>query len=176
MIGRMTKQCETFMNQPKQYEATIRLGATTETDDIESPEQLSTSSSQPDAAQIDAALKKFEGEIDQIPPAYSALKIRGRRACDRIRAGETIELKPRRVRIDRIELLTYVWPLAKVRVDCGRGTYIRSIARDIGKSLSVGGYLSQLRRTRSGNHRVDDAATIQQLQLDGVEPHLLQPT
>src|ERR1700722_5280286 len=78
LIGRMTKQCEAFMNQPKQYEATIRLGATTETDDIESPEQLSTSSSQPDAAQLVAELKKFEGEIEQIPPAYSAPKIRGR--------------------------------------------------------------------------------------------------
>lgn len=176
LVGGATKLCEAMMNQPKQYEATIRLGATTDTDDIESPEKLRTVLHPPPLPAIQAELKKFEGDIDQIPPAYSALKIRGKRACDRIRAGETIETKPRRVHIDHIQLLSYDWPLAKIRVDCGRGTYIRSIARDLGQSLGVGGYLSQLRRTRSGQHRIEQAATLEQLKADGVERYLLQPT
>src|SRR5207249_8320597 len=113
------------------------------------------------------------GDIQQIPPTYSALKINGQRACDRVRAGQSIDLKPRAVRVYQIALLNYTWPDVKVRIDCGRGTYIRAIARDLGKSLNVGVYLTALRRTRSGRFDIEQAVTIDQLRADGVERHLI---
>src|SRR5438874_5297587 len=95
LIGSATKRCETLMGQPKRYEATVKLGATTETDDPESPERPVEGAAPVDRAAIDRALVRLTGEIQQRPPAYSALKVAGRRACDRIRAGETVELEPR---------------------------------------------------------------------------------
>ncbi len=99
LIGKATKRCEDLMNQPKQYDATIRLGATTETDDPESPAQIVESATPMDESAVRDALLRFKGAIEQMPPAYSALKIAGKRACDRIRAGETVELKPRTIHI-----------------------------------------------------------------------------
>jgi len=173
MIGKATKRCEDLMNQPKQYDATICMGATSETDDSETPLQLVEGATPPDEVPLQEVLKRFIGDIQQIPPAYSALKISGKRACDRVRAGETVELRPRIVRVYDITLLHYAWPSAKVRIDCGRGTYIRAIARDVGKTLGVGGYLTELRRTRSGSFNVDQALTVEQLRVDGIEPHLI---
>ena len=173
LVGKCTKRCEELMNQPKQYEATIRLGATTETDDIESPPRPVAEAVAPDETTLRETLKRFIGDIEQIPPAYSALKINGRRACDRVRAGQKVDLKPRAARVYHIGLLNYTWPEVKVRIDCGRGTYIRAIARDLGKSLNVGGYLTELRRTRSGSFDIDHAVTLDQLRIDGVERHLI---
>ena len=169
LVGNATKRCEALMNQPKQYDATIRFGATTETDDPESPPQPVEGASPPSMELVRETLKRFIGNIEQIPPAYSALKIAGKRACDRIRQGETVEMKQRIVRIYDIALLAYDWPDAKLRIDCGRGTYIRAIARDLGKILGVGGYLTELRRTRSGDFRVEDAVTIEKLQREGAD-------
>ena len=173
LVGKATRQCEALMNQPKQYEATVRFGATTETDDPESPPAPTPGAVAPNEKSVQEKLKRFIGDIEQIPPAYSALKIAGKRACDRIRAGQTVELKPRIVRVYDIALLDYAWPDAKVRIDCGRGTYIRAIARDLGQALGVGGYLTQLRRTRSGDFDIARAVTLDQLRVDGVEPHLI---
>jgi tRNA pseudouridine55 synthase len=163
LVGTATKRCEELMNQPKQYDATIRFGATTETDDPESPAQPVAGAAAPAIELVQQSLNRFIGKIEQLPPTYSALKIAGKRACDRVRQGQTVELKPRTVQIYDIALLAYAWPDAKVRIDCGRGTYIRAIARDLGKSLGVGGYLTELRRTRSGSFRVEDAVTIETL-------------
>ena len=173
LVGNATKRCEALMNQPKQYAATVRFGATTETDDPESPPQPVEGASPPAMGLVREALKRFSGNIEQIPPAYSALKIAGKRACDRIRQGETVEIKPRIVRIYDIALLAYDWPDAKLRIDCGRGTYIRAIARDLGKILGVGGYLTELRRTKSGEFRVEDAVTIETLRREGAEHHVI---
>lgn len=173
LVGKATKRCEEMMNQPKTYDATIRLGANTETDDLESTPQPIAGATAPDESTLREALQSFIGDIQQIPPAYSALKIAGKRACDRIRAGETVELKPRTVRVYDLTLLDYAWPEAKVRIDCGRGTYIRAIARDLGKILSVGGYLTALRRTRSGAFNVDDALSIERLRTGGIAEHLI---
>jgi tRNA pseudouridine55 synthase len=152
LVGKATKQCEALMNQPKQYEATIKLGATTETDDPETPEQVRADATPVDRAAIEKILPRFIGPIQQTPPVYSALKIDGMRACDRTRAGEQIEMKPRTVQVYGIAMLRYEWPELELRIDCGRGTYIRSLARDIGAELGVGGYLLKLRRTRVGEH------------------------
>ena len=161
------------MNHPKRYEATIQLGATTETDDPESRPHATPGAIAPPEPLLREALEQFVGDILQTPPAYSAIKLSGRRACDRIRAGEMVQLKPRLIHVDEITLLEYAWPLAKVRINCGRGTYVRAIARDLGMALKVGAHLTQLRRTRSGRFDVEQAFTIEQLPADGVEPHLI---
>ena len=174
LIGKATKQCESLMDQSKQYEATIRLGAATATDDPESPERMCMSSGPVERARIEAILPGFMGAIEQIPPMYSALKIQGKRASDRVRAGQVIEMKPRIVNIYAIELMRYEWPNLDLRVDCGRGTYIRSLARDIGKALGVGGYLRQLRRTRVGPFDVSAATTIGVLERDSLAGALIE--
>lgn len=159
LLGRATRQCESIMGLPKTYEATVKLGATTETDDPES-EERSTGAPAVTMEQVRQALPRFVGEITQTPPAYSALKIGGRRAADRVRAGQAVEMRPRTVRVYAIDLLDYAWPLLSLRIDCGRGTYVRAIARDLGAALGVGGYLTQLRRTRIGPYDVGDAAKL----------------
>jgi tRNA pseudouridine55 synthase len=174
LVGKMTKRCEEMMSQPKQYLATLRFGATTETDDLESAPLPMPDAVPPEESAVRETLSRFKGEIQQIPPLFSALKINGKRACDRVRAGEEIEQKPRTVQIYDIALLEYGWPEAKIRVDCGRGTYIRAIARDLGEQLKIGGYLTALRRTRSGSFDVEKAVTLEQLRVDGIERHLVQ--
>ncbi|GIW76907.1 MAG: hypothetical protein KatS3mg104_1970 [Phycisphaerae bacterium] len=118
------------------------------------------------------------GLIQQTPPAFSALKIRGKRASDRLRQGEIIELSPRPVRIDRIDLIRYDWPDLEIRVDCGRGTYIRSIARDVGQLLGVGGYLIQLERTRIGQFTVEQSVRLETLNCENIQSfiHPIQST
>jgi tRNA pseudouridine55 synthase len=174
LVGRATKQCEMLMDQAKSYEATIKLGATTATDDPESPEEpYGAGAIRPvSRATIEAALPRFVGEILQRPPVFSALKIAGKRAADRVRAGQHVELEPRRVRVYAIELVEYQWPSLKLKIDCGRGTYIRSIARDLGEVLNVGGYLTQLRRTRIGQFTADEAVSLAALSGQNVEQHL----
>jgi len=160
LIGKATKQCEAMMGQPKEYEATVRLGATTETDDLTAPARPLEVAAPPTIDAVRSALQQQVGQILQMPPTYSALKLGGQRACDRVRAGEIVTLQPRPVRIDAIELLDYTWPDVHIRVACGRGTYIRSIARDLGAALSVGGYLTQLRRTRVGEFTTANSIAI----------------
>jgi tRNA pseudouridine55 synthase len=160
LVGKSTKLCERLMDEPKEYEATVKFGATTPTDDPESAEIPWPGGVAPVTIEaVRAALAPLTGEIVQRPPAFSALKVAGQRAYDLARDGKTVELEPRRVRVYGIELLDYAWPLARVRIDCGRGTYVRAIARDLGEALNVGGHLTQLRRTRVGPFRAEDAVS-----------------
>ncbi len=173
LVGRATKSCERLMDTPKQYEATVRLGATTPTDDPESEPELwnpkcSDTLVPPTIDQVRSALSKFVGEIIQRPPAFSALKVGGRRAYDLARKGTDVELAARPVRIYAIELLDYVWPEIRLRIDCGRGTYVRAIARDLGEALDVGGYLTTLRRTGVGAYRAEEAVSLESVSRDGV--------
>ncbi|HEX4797483.1 MAG TPA: tRNA pseudouridine(55) synthase TruB [Humisphaera sp.] len=163
LIGKATKSCEHLMDAPKQYEATIKFGANTPTDDLDSAEEPVEVRAIPALAQVSAALGAMVGEILQKPPSFSALKIGGQRAYDVARRGQAVELEPRKVRIYSAELLSYEWPLARIRVDCGRGTYIRAMARDLGAALSVGGYLTELRRTRIGAFDVSGALKLHDL-------------
>ncbi|MDB5356278.1 MAG: truB [Phycisphaerales bacterium] len=172
LVGRATKSCERLMDAPKQYEAVIKLGATTETDDPESPEQPTPNAVPPTPADVASALTKFVGEITQRPPAYSAMKVSGRRAYDIARKGGEVKLEPRPVRVYSIDLLGYEWPFVRVRIDCGRGTYIRAIARDLGAALNVGGHLTELRRTRIGDFNIAQAITLETLTAEGVAKHL----
>jgi len=138
----------------------VRLGATTETDDLTAPERPVEVTTPPTIDAVRAALQQQVGEILQMPPIYSALKLGGQRACDRVRAGENVTLQPRKIRIDAIDLLDYTWPDVRIRVACGRGTYIRAIARDLGAALRVGGYLTALRRTRVGDFTLANSIAI----------------
>lgn len=172
LIGSATKSCERLMDQAKTYDTTIKLGATTQTDDPESPEVVMNDSTVPTIDDVRAHLVKFVGAIEQRPPQFSAIKIAGKRACDRVRDGQSVELKPRMVNVYAIDLLHYEFPYLKLRIDCGRGTYIRAIARDLGESLGVGGYLTELRRTRIGEFSIDNAVTTEQLMPENVSNHL----
>ncbi len=177
MIGPATKSSERLMGQSKRYEASIKLGATTPTLDPDSAETVvdETGVMSLSREQVEGSLRTFVGTIDQIPPDFSALKIGGRRASDRARAGQTLELKPRAVRIDSIELLEMNLPLIRIQIDCGRGTYVRSIARDLGAALKVGGYLTQLRRTRIGEFDAADAVQLDEnLSLAKIDASLRQ--
>lgn len=177
LIGRCTKLCERVMGLAKQYEAIITLGATSATDDAEGPIIPADSIEQlPTLDEVDRELKKLVGLVQQLPPAFSAMKVGGRRACDRVRDGQVVTLQPRIVRIDRIEIIGFAWPELRLKIDCGRGTYVRSIARDVGAMLGVGGYLSGLRRTRVGPFDVSASATLEQLAERGVESFLLPST
>ena len=150
LVGRATKLCERVMGLPKRYEATLRLGATTETLDPESPEQQVAGAVPPALGEINRVLAGFHGEIQQSPPAHSAIKVGGRRAYDLARSGDFMQLPARKVRIYRVECFGLDWPDLRLAVECGRGFYVRSFARDIGEALGTGAYLKALRRTHVG--------------------------
>ena len=173
LVGKATKRSESLMDSPKQYEATLKLGATTETLDLDSPEVSAPPIAPPDEQVFRDLLPRFIGEIQQLPPAYSALKINGRPAYELARKGKEVSLEPRTVRVYGIELIQYAWPFLSLRIDCGRGTYIRSLARDIGEALGTAAYLTALRRTRVGDYRAGDAVPLDAVLADGIDRHLL---
>ncbi len=175
LVGPATRRCEQIMSWRKTYQATVKLGATTVTDDPDSPEQPFEAAGGvdvPSRESIEQALRGFIGAIEQRPPVYSAIKIGGRRASDRAREGAQLQLKPRIVQVYGIEFLSYEWPAVRLRIECGRGTYVRSIARDLGERLGVGGYVTALRRTRIGEFGVERACTLDQLSEQNIEQHL----
>ncbi len=176
LIGKATKACERLMDAPKQYECTLKLGFTTPTFDPESEEiPFADSIYPPSVEQIEDALPAFVGPVMQRPPAYSAIKVGGRRAYDLTRKGTAVELEPRQVQVYSITLLDYSWPTLTLSIDCGRGTYIRAIARDLGEKLGTGAYLTALRRTRIGSFNVKDAATLESLAAPGQIAASLMP-
>lgn len=174
-IGKATKLVDQLMGQAKVYEAGIDLSAFTTTDDREGERQEVALSTQPTGDQLRDALAGFVGEIDQLPPAYSAIHIQGQRAYDLARQGKAVKLASRKVRVDAITLLGYDWPVAQVRIHCGKGTYIRSIARDVGLSLGTGGHLASLRRCRVGCFDVAHAMPGQWLENYTLTQHELIP-
>lgn len=176
LVGKATKACERLMDSPKQYEATVKLGATTETDDPESPERPMPVARLPGEDEVAAVTTRFSGQILQRPPAFSALKVDGQRSYRLARKGNLVAHEPRAVHVYSIELLAYAWPLLRLRVDCGRGTYIRALARDIGEALGVGGYLLELRRTRVGDFDATAAVSLDTLAAEGVEHYLRPPS
>lgn len=169
-VSKATKSINTFQDQPKEYVATIRLGATTKTDDAECEEDHVVDVSTLPLDAITNALPQYTGEIQQIPPMYSALKVGGKKLYELARKDKEIERAPRTVTIYSIELMSVALPYCTVRVTCSKGTYIRTLARDIGNTLGVGGYLKELRRTKIGEFSVDDALTISDVK-QAVEQH-----
>ncbi|MFN0150184.1 MAG: tRNA pseudouridine(55) synthase TruB [bacterium] len=157
LLGKATKLAETLMDETKEYEATIRLGRQTDSGDAAGAVTREYDGALPDAAAIRAILSRFVGAIEQVPPMVSALKIGGRRLYELAREGKIVPRVARPVRVDRLDLLEWTPPLARVRVVCGRGTYVRVLAEDIGDALGVGGTLDALRRTRVGPYRIENA-------------------
>lgn len=162
-LGKGTRVTEFLMASPKTYRAAIHLGVTTTTDDAEG-EVVAQAPVAVSSAEIQRALIQFVGAIGQIPPAYSALKRGGQRLYRLARRGQTPELRPRPVEIYELQVEQWTPPLLYVQVRCGPGTYIRSLARDLGKALGCGAHLASLRRTASGRFAVDQAVSPQRIE------------
>lgn len=163
MVGKATRLCEQVMTGAKSYLADIDLSAFSTTDDAEGERTIVTIAQPPSPEAVATACARFVGVIQQMPPPYSAMKINGRRAYDMARRGEEVRLAPRPVRIDAIVVEAYAFPHLRITVDCGKGTYIRSLARDLGGALGTGGMLSGLRRIRVGRFTIDQARTVESL-------------
>jgi tRNA pseudouridine55 synthase len=167
-VGRATRLLGHLMTGVKGYDATVRLGVTTTTDDAEGEPVRQADASALQREHVVRAAQSFVGDIDQRPSAVSAIKVDGRRAYARVRAGERVDLATRPVRIDGLEVrdvrLVPPYVDVDVRVTCSAGTYVRAIARDLGEMLEVGGHLTALRRTRVGGFTLSEARTLTQLE------------
>ena len=161
--GKATKLIESFQYQTKEYVATLQLGATTPSFDLEKEIDAVYPTEHITREGVETVLGQFVGSIQQVPPVYSACKIDGRRAYDFARKGEDVELKAKELVIDEIELLEYQSDIIKIRVVCSKGTYIRALARDIGQALGSGAHLIGLVRTRVGDVRLEDCLQVDQI-------------
>ncbi|HKL91995.1 MAG: tRNA pseudouridine(55) synthase TruB [Bacteroidales bacterium] len=168
--GKATKQMERMQQQTKEYVATFELGATTASHDLEKPIDQRFDFSHVSCEMVEKALQGFVGTIEQVPPAFSACKIDGQRAYELARKGAEVPLKAKVLVIDEIEMLRCELPLVEARIVCSKGTYIRSIARDLGEVLGCGAHLTALVRTRIGDIRLENCmsleAFIEKLQLN----------
>ncbi|MCQ2190615.1 MAG: tRNA pseudouridine(55) synthase TruB [Paludibacteraceae bacterium] len=162
--GKKTKEIDNFQYQTKEYVAELALGATTPSFDLETEVDATYPTEHITRELVEETLKKFLGEIQQVPPAFSAVKINGKRAYEYARKGEEVEIKPKTLVIDEIELMEYSQTAIKIRVVCSKGTYIRGLARDIGEALNSGAHLTSLCRTRIGDAKLEDCISLEQFQ------------
>ena len=174
-LGRATKLIPLLQKSAKVYDAEFTLGQTSDTDDATGViSEVPVAAEQAQDA-VDAALQKFVGVIAQVPPVYSAVKVNGHRAYAKARRGEGVELKAKNVTVFSIEILRYSWPVLQVRITCGSGTYIRSIARDLGKRLGCGGLMSGLIRWSSAGLMLPDSLDPNVLTAENLAQHLVSP-
>lgn len=157
--GKFTKIIPEIQDAPKEYFTEIKIGVQTESYDTEKPEILEKDISNITNEEIKETLEKFLGEIDQKPPIFSAIKIEGNRAYDLARAGKEVEMKSRKTTINYITDIEIELPFVRFTVGCSKGTYIRSLAHDIGQDLGVGAYLTNLRRTKIGEYKIEDGSS-----------------
>lgn len=169
LVGSATRLCEALMAGEKRYLADIDLSRSSATDDREGPVRDLAVTEPPTPEQVRAALARFVGRIAQSPPAYSAVKIEGQRAYRLARQDRAVTPPPRPVEIHAIDVIEYAWPVLRLDVRCGKGVYIRSLARDLGAALATGGMLQTLRRTRVGRFSIENATP-----LDALPPALTQ--
>ena len=162
VTGKSTKLIEQLQAGVKEYVATIQLGATTPSYDLETEIDATYPTEHITREAVDAILPDFIGRIEQVPPAFSACKIEGVRAYDMARRGQEVELKPKTLVIDDIEMLDFAPECLRLRIVCSKGTYIRALARDIGQALGSGGHLTGLRRTRVGKASIDGCLSVEQ--------------
>ena len=162
--GKATKRIEELQKQTKEYVAEIMLGATTPSYDMEHPVNETFPYEHITREMVEESLKQFVGDIAQRPPLFSACKVDGKREYDLARKGSDMELEPKQIRIDSIELLECELPKITIKVVCGKGTYIRSLARDIGEALQSGAYLTALTRTRIGDYKLSECIKIETFQ------------
>jgi tRNA pseudouridine55 synthase len=162
--GKFTKKINEYMAQEKEYTGTFTLGATTPTYDLESEPANFLPFEHLTEAEIKSATKNFTGEIMQIPPAHSAIKVQGKRVYELARQGKEVKLEPRKINIREFEIIEIELPVVHFKVVCSTGTYIRSLASDFGAALGCGAYLSNLCRTRIGNFLLKDALTLKEFE------------
>lgn len=175
-IGWATRLTEFVQRLPKRYVGTFLLGCHSDTEDTEGTVVEISDPPRPSRAEILAALPNFVGEIQQVPPAYSALKVQGRRAYALARAGQSVELAPRLIRIYELSLLDYAYPALKLEIECGSGTYVRSLGRDLAESLGTAAVMSALRRTAIGPFRIEAACDVGELTGRNLSERLLPAT
>ncbi len=156
-LGQLTKFTQ------KEYDAEIFLGEEKDTDDVEGKTISKNDQIIPTIGEINKIIKKFTGEIEQIPPAYSAIKIKGKKSYDLARAGHKVDLAPRKITVYKADLISYKYPILKIKFLVSSGTYIRSLARDMGRVLGCGAYLKELRRTKIGDYDVKKSLEVRQL-------------
>ena len=175
-IGKASKLIE-YLSSHKTYLATIQFGANTDTYDLEG-KITQQYDKKVTPSEVKDVLKKFEGEIEQFPPVYSAIKVNGKKLYEYARKNERVEIKPRKVKIYKLELINFdeSKQTCKIRIDCAQGVYIRSIAYDAGKALGCGGHLIELVRERSGNFEIKDSLKLEELKtVSDVEKNLINP-
>jgi tRNA pseudouridine55 synthase len=163
LVGPATKKQTNYMKLDKEYEAILFLGATSTTGDPEGVISKKLNVHKIYKEEIKHALKQFTGVIEQVPPQYSAIKVKGKPAYKLARAGQKVNLKPRKITVYNIEILDYKWPKLKLKVNCSSGTYIRTLAEDIGRVLGCGAYLTSLNRTKIGNLSLEKAKKLEEL-------------
>ncbi len=173
-VGSATRLIPLVQEQRKVYLGKFRLGFRSDTDDITGEVSEVPHAKEISRAEIESALPKFRGEIDQVPPQFSAVHIEGKRAYELARAGQTINIAAKKVHIHRIELLSYSWPELELEIECGSGTYVRSIGRDLGEMLGSGAVMAELVRTRIGPFELSNAIALEELN-DANLPKVLLP-
>jgi len=171
LVGAETKNQANYMKQDKEYQATLYFGKTSTTGDPEGKISKSASPDELKKSEVEAVLKKFIGLIEQTPPQHSAIKINGQRAYKFARKGTPVEIKPRKIKIYNIKIINYCWPVLVANVLCSSGTYIRTLAEDIGKELGCGAYLTELRRTKIGDYNIQQAQTMDSIIADAQGNH-----
>ena len=163
LLGPATKLFDKFSSFDKAYEATVKLGMVTDTADIQGNVLKTFSCEQISRESIEDALQKFRGEIEQKPPMFSAVRFEGKRLYEIARRGITVEVKPRKINISTLQLLDFSFSEVKLYMECSKGTYVRKIAEDLGEFLGCGGCISQIRRTRVGPFRIEDAVRLEEI-------------
>ena len=175
-VGQATRLVEYVQQMPKRYRATFLLGRSSDTEDIEGVVVPLPNAPQPSDADLERAIAELTGEIEQRPPAYSALKISGRRAYALARAGEDVDLAPRKVIIYRAELMRYDYPELCIDIECGSGTYIRSFGRDLAERVGTAAVMSALQRTAIGHFTLEEAIDARRLTRENIAGRMLPPT
>lgn len=174
-VGKATRLIEEVQRQTKSYEARFLLGRQSDTDDIAGNVTEISLPREVTRKEVEAALPAFCGQIQQVPPRFSAVHVEGTRAYELARQGKEVELAARQVAVYRLELTRFSYPEMELAIDCGSGTYVRSIGRDLGRVLGCGAVLSALVRTRIGPYRIEDAVAPDQLTADSIDRFLLSP-
>jgi tRNA pseudouridine55 synthase len=174
-VGKATRLIELVQEQPKSYHATFLLGRQSDTDDVTGTVTEVSVVSEITREEIASRLPAFVGCIEQVPPSFSAVHVDGRRAHERARAGQSVELTPRTVEVFCLEITRFAYPELELDIDCGSGTYVRSIGRDLGRLLGCGALMSALVRTRIGPYRIEDAVGLDQLTRETLDAALLDP-
>lgn len=173
-VGReATKKLGEIKSQEKEYVADVRLGMESTTGDEEGEKREVLPNRLPSREEVEEAARKFVGETKQVPPVYSAVKVGGKAAYRYARAGKILELSARKVLIKKIEILSYQWPILKLRVVTGPGVYVRALARDLGKALGTAGYLTGLERVRVGEFTKEKAFSLEEADIDNLAGYML---